>query len=390
MNSMVPSSSGEVLEVGVAGSWVPLSYVAIAGLVYLLASDSRSRWCSFVLRNGYADIRQGGASIRGSAALVSDPRLREQITSMFVRKYGADRFAKWFPHAGRMICVALNEPLAERQGKRYFEWLESEFDAVSADYDRHITGNMINMFLRERSLSFMRSVFPDGCRLLEIGCGSGMETLPMLREGHEIVALDISSSMLEVVHRKAKLEGLEGRLTTIKMRAGDTAGLQSLRDTGLFGGCYSTYGALNCEPSLDGIPSALHSILQADGKFIAGIFNKYCLTEMIAYAATFRLRRAFRRLRNPILEGNSRFCVDVYSHSFAGFSQLFVPYFSIGNTIGVPVLLPPSDLERYARKFDRHPAAIRALEGRMSKTWPFRMLGDHFLVEMTRKSNLSA
>ena len=43
-----------------------------------------------------------------------------------------------------------------------------------------------------------------GCRILEIGCGTGQLTLPLARQGCAIVALDLGASLAAIARRKLK------------------------------------------------------------------------------------------------------------------------------------------------------------------------------------------
>ncbi len=378
--------SGDFLEVRSSTGWVPLSFIERPEAIYLLATGNDARWCTFILRKGVAEIRKGDAHGLFRAVLETDMVSREAAIEGFRTKYGKTNFERWFPAPGRLIRVNSRQESPASTGDNYYNWLESEFDSVSCDYDRHITGNSINMLLRERSLWLMRQTFRKKSRLLEIGCGSGMETIPMLRDGHEITAVDISSSMLEIVKQKAKSEGLGEKLSTVKLRASELRSLSGGNCTGLFDGCYSTYGALNCEQSLDGIPEAIHSLLNDEGMLVAGVFNKYCMSEGLAYSLSFRPVRALRRLRNPIMEGNSRFCVDVFSYSVPGFSRIFSPYFRTERVIGVPVILPPSDMDGYMTRLSRRFDLLKMVDFKFSTRWPFHSLGDHFLLSMRRES----
>lgn len=375
----------DFIEVSSPSGWVPLSYVEDEGSIFLLASGNNARWCTHLLRSGNAMLRISGRLSSGSASLETDVELRERVLSKFKSKYGALNFEKWFGRPGRLVRIDLRSRGSGMAGDNYYSWLESEFDVVASDYDRHITENSVNMLLRERSLWLLGRTFSRPSRLLEVGCGSGMETLPMLRKGHEIVAIDISSSMIEVVRRKAKSEGLAERLTAVKLRAGELGRLLADGYSGSFDGCYSTYGALNCEISLDNLPEVLHSLLRHGGKFVAGIFNKYCMVEGLAYAMTLRPARALRRLRNPIEEGNSRFCVDVYSYTPHEFSAIFSQYFMTERIFGVPVIFPPSDLDSYARKFSGRHDSLKRMDFWLAGKWPFNHMGDHFLVTMARR-----
>jgi SAM-dependent methyltransferase len=207
-----------------------------------------------------------------------------------------------------------------------------------------------------------------------------METIPLLKEGHEILAVDISSRMLEVVREKAKAEGLSERLRVWKGRARDLGKVVDDYGSHAFDGGYSTYGALNCEPNLDFLPGTVATLLRRNAAFVAGVYNRWCLFEMLGYATTFQWRRAFGRRKNPVLVGTSRFCVDVYAYSVADFVALFGRPWRVIRVEAVPIILPPSDLTNYAEKFARHFERLAGWDGFLGRHWPWGFLGDHFLL----------
>ncbi len=350
-----------------------------------MSSRHHARWSVEILRNGTASFKQKGKSISGDAELVSDPVVRERVIRLFGLKYGEEKLGRHFSEPGRIIKVT---PTVVSGGRveAYYKWLESEFDSVAHDYDRHITENSINMLLRERSLTLMKDVFKHSKRLLEIGCGSGMETLPLLKGGHEILVVDISAAMLDVVRSKAAAVGVSDRLIARKLKARDVKSLISEFGAGQFDGCYSTYGALNCEQSLYGIPEALHSLLRDNGQLVVGIYNRFCLSEIVGYSLSLRFERVLNRVKPILREGDSRFCIDVFPYSVQGITRIFQEFFSVDSVIGVPVILPPSDLDVYARKFSGNREKLNALDLWFGKRWPFNMLGDHFLMTLSRRN----
>ncbi len=364
---------------------IPLGYARDEHTLYLVARERSSQWPVDVLREGRVELLLPEERFVGIPELVTDPADRERILSLFRTKYGAERYARWYDHPARVLRVPLDAPIAPvSPSDRYYGWLTSEFDNVADDYDQHILGNRMNRLLRDRSLGMLRTRLAESERLLEIGCGSGMETIPLLRAGHRITAVDISDRMLAVVRRKAEAEGLGERLTTRRLPARELADF--LRETGdaTFDGAYSTYGALNCEPDLTTLPPVLHRLLRPGAPFIAGVYNRWCLFEILGYSFTFQPMRALGRRLNPIPVGASRFCVDVYAHTPAEFRRLFAAGFRFEGTVGVPVVLPPSDLTAYAERFSRHFDRLSALDAWLGSRWPLSGLGDHFLMRFTR------
>jgi SAM-dependent methyltransferase len=382
------TGAAESLQLRTPTGYVPLGFAQEDRSVYLIARDRSARWPVDVLRRGFAEMALPEGGVKGTPQLISDRREQTRVLALFRQKYGPDRFARWYDHPARVLRVALdNEPVDGGPGsEQYYEWLRAEFDNVAEDYDHHITGNRMNRLLRNRSLAWLQPRFTNARRLLEIGCGSGMETIPILRAGHEVVAVDISERMLATVRSKAEREGLAPRLETRQLRARDLERLVSDLGEESLDGAYSTYGALNCEPELGPVATGLRRLLKPGAPFVAGVYNRWCLFEIAGYATSLQTARAFGRRQNPVPVGSSRFCVDVYAHSVADFRRLFRDGFSVERVEGVPVLLPPSDLAGYAEKFSRHFEQLAGWDARIGTRWPFNQLGDHFLITFVRNS----
>lgn len=377
--------SGKSLKLEVQGQLVTLAFASKSENVYLISDSFSNRWPSEILRSGTALLRIGTNEVKGEARLITSTSEKSSVMDLFRRKYGQEYVDNYFPRPGRFIAVSTGN--VKEIGKwGYYQWLESEFDNIADEYDHHILDNRVNSLLRERSVELMKRVFPRRNHLLEIGCGTGTETLEMLKQGFEITATDISSRMIENIKEKARKEGLQERLTLHKLRAGRTSELVDLYGNQYFDGIYSNYGALNCEERIGDVPVQIHALLKDGGSFVTGVYNRYCLSELLAYAATFQLRKARDRLRKFSKEGHSRFCVDVYSYSPSEFYSLFRHYFRLRSLHGVPVVIPPSNMEKYVEKFTSHFDALKRVDRVIGNVWPFRAMGDHFLMVLDRKS----
>ncbi len=383
-------SEPEYLELETPEGRVPLGFVGDGKVVHLVARDRAARWPVTVLREGRAHLSIASRWVEGMPRLITEPAEKQTVLAHFRSKYGDDRFARWYDRPARVLAVRLTSVSPSPAASHYYDWLAAEFDNVADDYDRHIAGNRINRLLRDRSLARLRRTFASTRYLIEIGCGSGTETLPLLRDGHELLCVDISPRMLDVVRAKARAEGLAERLRTRELRASSLGQLVTELGAGSLDGGYSTYGALNCEADLAPIPPALYDLLRPDARFVAGVYNRWCLFELLGYTLAARPGRAFGRARRPVPVGSSRFCVDVFAYSPAEFDRRFRPWFDLEDLEAVPIVLPPSDLvgyaERFARRFDRIAAWDRAIGTR----WPLRNLGDHFLATFARRNGAAA
>ncbi|MCI4364313.1 MAG: hypothetical protein L3K13_08500, partial [Thermoplasmata archaeon] len=187
-----PADSERNLELLLSGTSVPLGYFREGDSVFLIARERSARWPTEVLRVQAARLRWGSGSAEGVAELVTAEKERLRILELFRGKYGEEGFRRWYDHPARILRVRLSASPPGSTPERYYAWLESEFDNIAEDYDHHITGNRMNFLLRNRSLARLKPLFAGRDPLLEIGCGSGMETLPLLQLGHELTAVDIS------------------------------------------------------------------------------------------------------------------------------------------------------------------------------------------------------
>ncbi len=374
------------LEVIRPASRVPLGFVREGSTIVLIARDRSARWPTDLLRDRAAELDVSGVRVRGSPEMVTDPDEKVRLGELFRAKYGDADFARWYDRPARVLRVQLGTgppPGGPEDG--YRSWLTAEFDNVATDYDHHITGNRVNRLLRDRSLAELRRVFRGRRSLLEIGCGSGMETLPLLLDGHELTCVDLSERMLEVVRAKARAAGVAEALRTVHGTAGELGSLLTDVGAGAFDGAYSTYGAMNCEAHLDRVPPALGHLLRPTSPFVAGVYNRWCLFELVGYGITGRWARALGRSRSPVPVGASRFCVDVFAYSLPDFRRRFRPWFQLRRVEAVPVVVPPSDLAVYADRFERGWSTWTRVDRAVARTWPLAALGDHFLATFERR-----
>ena len=78
-----------------------------------------------------------------------------------------------------------------------------------------------------------------------------------------------------------------------------------------------------------------------------GVWNKFCMYEMIGYSLRMRPKMVVARLRNPVPVGRSRFCVSSMAYSVGSLSELIAGRFELKEVYGVEILLPPSNLTEY-------------------------------------------
>jgi len=109
-------------------------------------------------------------------------------------------------------CSLLSvRPSALKQVERYY-------NAHAAGYESKFAKPFVETIKRreeEDILSFLFEHLPQRGRLLELGCGTGLFTLPVARRGYAVTASDVSSGMLAEIERKLQDSGL-GNVALVK------------------------------------------------------------------------------------------------------------------------------------------------------------------------------
>ena len=348
--------------------------------------NSRQDWLLNLKSDPRVRVHTGGRVLEGTASVARVRDFQDPVLSVFSRKYGDEVVRGTYWGAREYVQIGLGaEVSTEDFNELVYADLEAAFDGVADDYDRHIFGNPVNVWLRNRSVGLMLKTFKPGDVILEVGCGTGTETLSLARRGMRVIATDLSSKMLKVLQTKAEAAGLSDFVVPIHSRP--YALLEKLRDAGYahVDGAYSTYGAVNTEPRLSDFFENLHSLLQPGGKLILGVWNKYCLYEIAGYSLKANPMMAVARLRNPVPVGKSRFCVSTNAYSIKSLDAVVERYFRLDRAYGVCVLLPPSNLLRYMPP-EPFLALTKSFEMRMGGRYPWNRLGDHFLGVYSRNT----
>jgi ubiquinone/menaquinone biosynthesis C-methylase UbiE len=259
------------------------------------------------------------------------------------------------------------------------------FDSIADSYDDAFTFSAIGLAQRGSVWRKLEKSYCSGDRVLEVGCGTGIDACHLARRGVHVLACDSSSQMIAVANRRVKKEGLQEFVETIVLRAEEMGGLAAQRP---FDGAFSNFGALNCIPDLPELAANLARMVKPGGKILLCYLGDCCLWEMAWYLASARPRKAFRRFLRyneaRVADGTP---LQVYYPSVRAVKRAFAPEFSLKCRRGVGVLVPPSYLERWASHF---PGLLRAAgwgDSWLGSCPGIRRLADHILLEFERRGN---
>ncbi|MDA4116797.1 MAG: nitroreductase/quinone reductase family protein [Thaumarchaeota archaeon] len=385
------SSSGELLRLETTGRVsgkphdVLVRFIAVDGKIIVFPQNRGNQdWVKNLRVNPSVGVFGAGKKMTGMARPKQIEGLKDPLLKIFTRKYGEAEVRKryWGQHEFFEIVIT-SQSSAQDYTDLWYADIEAAFDGVAEDYDRHILGNEMNLWLRNRSIERLLRLFHPGDVILEIGCGTGTETITLARHGIKVIASDISSKMLAVLQRKVDKERLEGVVVPVHSRPYELKDKLGSIGFHQIDGAYSTYGAINTEPRLQVLFKDLRDIIKPGGSLLLGVWNKYCLYELLGYSFRLRPRMAVARLRNPVPVGRSRFCIAAMAYSVGSLNKLLSGQFELRKVYGVEILLPPSNLVKYLP-----PKALRGVVDRMEigieGRYPWNRLGDHFLAVYSR------
>jgi ubiquinone/menaquinone biosynthesis C-methylase UbiE len=121
------------------------------------------------------------------------------------------------PHAPIYRLTERKTMLNAETGSR-LKTVQLFYDDLAPNYDHEQFQTAVSMSKRKEYDLFssrLPELFAGAGRVLEIGAGTGIFTIPIARHCREVVAVDISRNMLEVLAKKAADEGVTNIRTVL-------------------------------------------------------------------------------------------------------------------------------------------------------------------------------
>jgi ubiquinone/menaquinone biosynthesis C-methylase UbiE len=89
------------------------------------------------------------------------------------------------------------------------------FDSVAPDYDGPRGNNSLIQDMRSEMWRWLDLVFPQPSRLIDLGCGTGLDAVRMARVGHFVTATDWSPLMVQRTQHRVECERLSERVQVV-------------------------------------------------------------------------------------------------------------------------------------------------------------------------------
>jgi SAM-dependent methyltransferase len=113
---------------------------------------------------------------------------------------------------------------------------------------------------------------PRGGAVLELGCGSGRITLPLVKDGHEVVGVDLSAQMLATLEKKAA-RLTDGARRRLKIVQGDFLGLNLRRRFPLVISPFNALMHCYTRRDMELLLSVVRKHLAPGGRFVFDVMN---------------------------------------------------------------------------------------------------------------------
>jgi SAM-dependent methyltransferase len=257
------------------------------------------------------------------------------------------------------------------------------FDSVAADYDGPRGNNDLIQDMRSEMWRWLAATFVPGERLIDLGCGTGLDAVHLAGQGFKITATDWSPLMVERTAVRAAAQHVTDRVRAINVGAHE---LERLDETGAYDGAYSNLGPLNCVPDLGHVSRECARVLRPGGKLVFTVIGRYCPWEVAHYLRLRRWARAkVRFARNVVPVGMNNHTIWTRYYAPREFYRAFESLFTLEHYRGLCVFAPPPYLTGVR---DRHPRLHERLWrfDRRVSGWPLiRGMGDHFLIVMRKR-----
>jgi ubiquinone/menaquinone biosynthesis C-methylase UbiE len=257
------------------------------------------------------------------------------------------------------------------------------FDSVAADYDGPRGNNALIQDMRNEMWRLLDATFPQGSRLMDLGCGTGLDAIRMARSGHHVTATDWSQGMVERTRDRAQREQVADRVEAIAVGAHE---LSRIEGQGKFDGAYSNLGPLNCVPDIKEMAAQCARLLKPRASLVFSVIGRICPWEIGHYALQRnwgRLKVRFAPAMVPV--GMNKRVVWTRYYTPREFYRAFEGQFALEHFRGLCVLAPPPYLtgmkEKHSSLYERLWQVDRRVAG-----WPLlRNMGDHFVIVMTKR-----
>jgi ubiquinone/menaquinone biosynthesis C-methylase UbiE len=209
------------------------------------------------------------------------------------------------------------------------------YDSIAAQYDGLVAEDF---WMRRVLWAHYLQVFRPGAQVLDVACGTGLDSLFLAACGIRMTGLDISPQMIAQLKTKAHRQGLADR---IEVHVDDIAALHSW-PTAYFDGIISAFAGLNTVSDLEAFAADAHRVLHPQGRLIVHVLSPTDVWKQLSLYTRLQWRTAWesgqRQQRTVVIAG--RQITHVLLRPAEAYARFFAPYFRLCQTYALGFLWP--------------------------------------------------
>lgn len=256
------------------------------------------------------------------------------------------------------------------------------FDAHAQHYDEIVEPNVLLQGMREALWREVQRRVPAPGRLLDVGCGTGIDAEHFAQLGYRVTATDASGEMVTRTQKRLSQKGALERVEALELGAHELDGLAGKP----FDAIYSDLGPLNCVPDLRGFARICAAHVKPYGYLILSVMGRVCPWEILYFALRGEPEEAKRRFPRELvavkLEDDVVWTRYYAPREFFGF---FAEYFELVTYHALNVVLPPPYLIRWYKRAGMLAGAAAWIDSRAAGLPMVRDMGDHFLMTLRKR-----
>ncbi len=215
------------------------------------------------------------------------------------------------------------------------------YDAIAAGYDAQVQGDA---WMRDVLHRHYARVFRAGDRVLDVGCGTGIDSVFLAQRGVDVVAIDFSPEMVAQCRLKASLAGLTPQVDARVLSISELHALRGER----FDGLVSAFAGLNTLPDLHQFAADASQLVEPGRRLILHLLNRFSLWEWLGYVshADWRDAREVGRRRTRAFTIGGQSVPHTVYFAREAYERFFHHNFALREVYALGSLRPPHTVHR--------------------------------------------
>ena len=222
--------------------------------------------------------------------------------------------------------------------------IQEAFDRHSNNYDEQFSHVAIGTRVREEVWQITEDAFAGCTRILDLGAGTGEDSIHFAQRGIHVTAVDISRGMIRQLAGKAATAGLSPKIQGVVSEM--THYHPAPRE---FDGLLSNFGAINCTADLNWLRELAEIGLKPGSRVVLTTMGSFYPLEMLVFLLKGQPSRAFRRLQRPVEVRVEDASIRVHYHSLKTLRRELGAQFHLEHVRGLCSLSPAPGWEHLER-----------------------------------------